>query len=182
MTNSNLIIKLYNLATHPLISFIALIIGILGIIVSYYIYKKSKKSRELHYYIAPTRSIIVKTGQASGLSISYEGQEITTDITAAHISFWNEGTEPIKKENILEPIEVITSPPAQILEVSTSKISRDLTEFHAEPAESRTGVISVSWKILEQNDTASIQTIYAGPPRNRNHNERYYRRTKRYYL
>lgn len=84
----------------------ATLTAILGVALTIYFYKKSERRRQLAYYVHPVRSAILKQGHASALTVLHNGREIIGDITVAHITLWNRGSEPIRKADILRGMQV----------------------------------------------------------------------------
>jgi hypothetical protein len=114
------------------------------------------------YYVAPSKTVVFKQGEASGLHVTHKGQELTTDVTAAQVVVWNDGKTPIRAEHVLESVKVILDPPARILDVRVRESSRPLIEFKTLPDAYDRGEIPLTWKILEKNDGAVLQITYAG--------------------
>jgi len=141
------------------------IVGIImAIVIASYFYNKSQKKRELIYYINPVRSIVLQHGRASNLRVLHNNQEIKSDVTAVQIAIWNAGNESIRKENILSEVYIVTEPKVPILEATIRKQSRDIIEFLFSDSLFPKGIVSLIWKILEKNDGAVIELIYAGSP------------------
>jgi hypothetical protein len=155
--------KLGDWLSHPinlLIGFVGALASILGI----YFYFQSIEKRELNFYVHPVKATVVKTGQASKLTVSVAGNVVTNDITAVQIAFWNAGKRPIKKGEILEPIVISCGAGHPILEVSLKKVTRPLTHVVLETTNLENGEVGVSWDILEQSDGGILQVVYSGEP------------------
>lgn len=147
-----------------LIGIVGSIASLISIPLAIYFYTETKQTPLLTYYIHPSRAIVVKAGQASNLTVNYANREIKNDITAVQIAIWNQGRSPIKAGGILRPIVIRTENNIPILEASIRKTSRDLINFKIDSADAEKGIVTLSWNILEQNDGAIIQLIYAGGP------------------
>ena len=64
------------------------IIGtIIGVVLSVYFYALSQRHRDLVYVVNPVKTIILKAGQLSRLSVSLDGKTIDSDLTATQIAF-----------------------------------------------------------------------------------------------
>jgi hypothetical protein len=145
------------------------IVGIIGSLASLisvplaiYFYLEAKEYPQLTYYVSPTKAIVVKVGQASKLTTSYNNKVIDTDITAAQVALWNAGRKSIKVTDILKPVVIHTDNATPILEATIRKESREVVQLALNTDELQRGRASVSWNILEQNDGGVIQLIYAG--------------------
>ncbi len=153
--------KLQEWFSHPLnllVGFIASVASILSI----FLYFHSIENRELSFLTQPVRATIVKSGQSSRVKVSSGGKELTGDVTAVQIAFWNAGKRPIRKSEILEPIIVSIGADHPILEAALKKVSRELTHIRIDETELARGEVSLSWDILEKLDGAVLQLIYEG--------------------
>lgn len=148
--------------SNPWIGIVATMCTIVSFVFALYIYFTSVSVHNFTYTISPVKAVAVKSGQVSDLEVSYKGKAIITDITVVQIAIWNKGKLPIKTDNILKEIRIVTSPTTQILDASIRKESRDVIGIQIEKFHYNDGYIPISWKILEKNDGAVIQIIYAG--------------------
>lgn len=136
-----------------------------GIIVPVVLYFASQTERELVYAVNPIRTTVVTAGQATELAVVHRGEPLgDIDITAAQVAIWNAGEQSIRQENVLQDIVIFTVPSVPILEASIRERSRDVSGFRlvATPESLAFGIVPVSWRILEENDGASVQLIYQG--------------------
>ena len=149
--------------SNPWVGGIGSIASVAGLFLAVYFYVDGRQSRHLEVNVNPAKATVVKSGQSSKLSVSYDSQPISTDITAAQIEIWNAGNLPIKAENVLQPL-VITTEGVAILEASVTKVSRAVTMVALDSSEAQKGRLRVSWGIFERSDGAVIQVTYAGKP------------------
>jgi hypothetical protein len=86
----------------------------------------------------------------SPLQVLYQGHPVgNTNVVEVVLYFWNGGKLPIRTEDVLE---------SRVLH-----ISRSVTKFEIHPvSESAKNVLPMSFGILENDDGAAIQLIYAG--------------------
>jgi hypothetical protein len=143
------------------------IASVLGVLLAIYFYYAGARERRLTFYVVPSKTIIVKSGMSSAITVSHEGQAISTDVTAAQVVVWNRGNESIRPDNILSPVYLQVLPPAPIPEIIIRKQRRPVSDITLGAMELSNGKVPVLWKILEHNDGAVIQVIYAGPPTSR---------------
>ena len=151
---------------NPLFGIIGCIIGVVGIILAVYFYGKSTTTKDLTYYVHPARTAVVQAGQASSLKVTVGEESIQTDVSAALVAFWNAGDEPIRKEDVLSPMEIKTDGAAPILEARLRKTSRDIVGLSLDESQLSKGVLRLNWDIMEEGDGAVVQLIYAGDTRN----------------
>jgi hypothetical protein len=140
------------------------IASILSIALGSYFCFRSVTYPELVYYVNPARTIIVKQGSVSRLSVSFDGHPLSADVTACQVAIWNRGRQAIRRDAILRPLTIRTQPSAPILEATIRKKSRQVLSVEVDQAHLAEGEVSVSWNILEHDDGAVIQLVYAGGP------------------
>ena len=133
-------------------------------IFAIFTYVQTSHKRVLTFSINPARTVVVNTKQSSRLSVAFDGEPVRTDLTAVQVAFWNDGNESIRKSNNLKPLVIATENGVPILEATVLKVSRDVSQITLDLSSIRDGRITVNWDILEQNDGAVIQIIYAGSP------------------
>lgn len=153
--------KLREWVSHPLNLLLGLLASFASIL-SVFLYFHSIETRELTFLVRPFRATVVKSGQASRLKASFDGKEITNDVTAAQITFWNAGKRAIRRSEILEPITVSTGTDHPILEASLRKSTRQVTHISLTESQLNKGEVAISWDILENLDGGVLQLIYTG--------------------
>ncbi len=151
------------LILNPWVGFIGTICGIIGLPLSVILFFYAVKVPHLTYAVYPIKTTVLQSGLAAGLRVLHNNEEIKGDVTAVQIAIWNNGREPIVKENILTPPKIVTRPAVRILEATIRTQSRKEIEFSLDNRSLNEGVVPVLWKILEQSDGATVQLIYAGP-------------------
>ena len=150
---------------NPLVGGLGTIIAIISLGAALYFYLEQRQSRGLIYYVHPVKAAVVARGaQVSKLTAYYGEKRVITDITVAQVAIWNQGKLPIKDADILQPIVLFTADKTPILEATTRKVSREVSKLRLNADEAPNGRVTISWKILEQNDGGVIQLIYAGNP------------------
>jgi hypothetical protein len=147
---------------HPIAQAISYFVGLLGIGLAVYFYFAGQARPDLTYYIHPARTVVVKAGEASDLTITHRGTVLSGNVSAANIAIWNAGREAIKSEDVLSPITISTGPKHPILEAKVRKVSRSLIGASLDVKEFPAGRSTLTWRILEQNDGMSLQVIYSG--------------------
>ena len=147
--------------SHPLNLLLGLLASFASIL-SVFLYFHSIEVRELTFLVHPFRTTVVKSGQASRLKASFDGKEITNDVTAVQITFWNAGKRAIRRSEILEPITVMTGADHPVLEATLRKSTRQVTHISLTGSQLDKGEVEISWDILENLDGGVLQLIYAG--------------------
>lgn len=160
--SSNLRPSLLRFFSMPAVGIAGLIVSIIGIVLSLYFFLAAREKAELTYFVHPAKAAVVRTGQASRFSVYYNGQNLTSNITAAQIAFWNAGSKPIHADTILSPLVIKVGNKGRILEAKLRKTSRDVVQITLNPARLSSGEIEINWNILEQNDGGVLQIVYIG--------------------
>jgi hypothetical protein len=116
------------------------------------------------YRLSPSRSVVVSKAQAGNLRVLHGDREIEADVTAVQLSIWNEGRGVVRADGVLDPLRIVMNPPTKILTASIQKTTRDVTELGLDQASLESGTVPIRFRILEQDDGALVQLVYAGPP------------------
>lgn len=151
-------------------NWLTIITCILGISFSYYFYQLSKSEREPIFLIDPIKTIVIdsKSFPKSALGVVKEkNTPIEGDITSIRFYFWNNGKEPIRRENILNPIVVsLSDNKGEILDYKLLSLSRpDVIDATVEryDRDLKTS-LKINFRILEKNDGFTGQVLYSGDP------------------
>lgn len=149
---------------HPISAAITIIGGvasILGFVFLFFPEWYSPK-RKLSMCVFPVRSAIVKS-TTSDVSVSYKGVPVQGNVSVAQIAVWNAGQEPIRQDDILSPVRLILPEGTPILEIKPVSVTRGVIQFSMTQTNIPTSTVWLHWKVLEHNDGALIQVVYAGP-------------------
>lgn len=143
---------------------IGAVVGIISLPLSLWLYFASVVSPGLTFRVNPAKAVVVKSGQSSRLRVTLNGKPVKTDITAAQVAVWNSGRAPIARSSVLEGLVITTPPNVPILEASIRKSTRGISNVRLDTTQISKGRLRVGWQILEKNDGAVIQIVYAGSP------------------
>lgn len=154
--------KLLTFFSNPIVGMAGSIASIIGFALSIYFFVASREAPGLTYFVHPAKAAVVRPGQASNLSVQFDGQSLTGDVTATQIAFWNAGRKAIRDSGILQPLVVRTANKQRILEASLQKTSREVVGLKLDTSRLSKGEVQVSWNILEQNDGGVLQIVYSG--------------------
>lgn len=149
---------------NPIVGFVGTVVSVLSMGLSVYFYVQDHKFPALTYYVNPAKAVVVHAGETSKLRVLMDDQEIRSDVTAAQVQIWNQGKTPIRSGAVLSPLIIRTDSSAPILEANIRKTSRDVIHLALDKSQLSSGVVAVSWNILEQGDGGIIQIIFAGSP------------------
>ena len=146
----------------PWVGLLGVIFSILSVIIAISIYFSTRKVPLLTYYVHPIKTTVLRSGHASALRVLHRNQQIKSDVTAAQVAIWNRGKKPILAGEILNQVSIVTRPKVPIIEATIRNKSRSAVEFSLDTSLLGDGIVPVSWKVLEHNDGAVVQLIYAG--------------------
>lgn len=143
------------------------LIGIAGFVFGIYAYMQSIKEREPIFIVDKNRTEILNKNNISKVPIKVikkNGEEIKSSLTSVKIYFWNDGKEPIKRDNILRDIKItIEDTSAEIIDYKILKVSREITEIRLLPDSVKPKTtLNINFKILEQSDGFTAQILYIG--------------------
>jgi hypothetical protein len=113
--------------SHPAVGITASSCSIVSVPLAVLLYQHGIRAPELTLCLHPIRTPIVQKALASDISVSFKGQAVTGDMTAAQFAIWNAGREPIRSEAVLKPLVILTADQSPIYEASLQKIVRDFT-------------------------------------------------------
>lgn len=151
--------------SRPLVGIAGSIASIIGIALSAYFFLASQETPSLTYFVHPAKAAVVRTGQTSRLSVQFDAENLTGDVTAAQVAFWNAGRRAIRGSAILSPFVIRTGNKSRILEVRIQKTSRDVVGLAVDSSRLASGEVEIRWNILEKNDGGVLQIVYAGDER-----------------
>lgn len=146
----------------PAVGIASTLSSLISIPLTFFFYHVSISQPDLTAFTNPARTTVVSASQTSSLTVRHNDKPVTGDLNAVQVALWNAGSKAIKRDDILSTIKIEATSKAPILEATIRSTSRPEIEFLIDDSQKDLGIISVSWKILEQNDGASIQLIYAG--------------------
>ncbi len=147
---------------NPMGGIIGAVASVVSLVLGIVFYLQSQRYPELVYLARPVPVVLAQPGGA--LQVQFKGQTLASDVVALQIALGNQGRAPIRKEHILEPLEIRIQPPVSALEAKVTKQSRDVVRLQAEDAAElyRHGRVPLTFSILEQGDDGTIQIIYTG--------------------
>lgn len=140
------------------------ILGVVGIALSIYFYIATIAERRPIFLLDDTSRAVIASKQEiadSAIAVTRrDGKPITKDVNIAKFYFWNDGSLPIKHDEVLKPIRVYVEN-GEILSFKLLRITREVTG--AKAVQSAPDSLILSASILEPSDGLSGQIIYEGP-------------------
>lgn len=139
----------------------ASVASIVGCISAFYFHQASQRAPELTYSLSPAKTAIVRSGDAYGLKVTANGNEVEDDVTAIQVAIWNAGNQSIREQQVLQPLIFKTRNAAPIINARIREQTREVVGMKLDESNVDTGVLRVDWKILEKNDGGVVQLIVA---------------------
>jgi hypothetical protein len=102
-------IKGFVSANPELINIVSIALGVAGVILALYFYKRSKPIRQLSFACRTFRMISEKHKNVPGLGVTYEGADIPS-LSVTRLAVWNAGTEALRDQDIAttDPLFIAT--------------------------------------------------------------------------
>jgi hypothetical protein len=144
-------------------------VSVAGAAISVYLYNPTAE-RVPTFVIDPVRTPIVssKFFPDSALKVTRANNlPIQGDVTAVRISFWNDGKQSIKPDNILQGLTLtLNDVNGEILDYKVLKVSRpDVVKIVLKASDKNPARdLMLEFNILEKDDGFTCQIIYEGDP------------------
>jgi hypothetical protein len=142
-------------------------VGLVGVGGSYYFYTLSTKEREPILLEEPFRPLLVEAASIKDSPlrvVNADGSVLEKNISSIRFYFWNAGTEPIKKSDVLKPLQLsLSAPDIQIVDLRILSVSRpEIVAPKISIVQGEQNLMSVEFDILEKDDGFAVQVLYAG--------------------
>lgn len=136
-------------------------VGILGLILAYYFYKKSIRVKEPVYSIRSNNLISGSVSTLENLNISYKDYSVS-NLTVSKMLFYNRGAETITRKDLetIHPLS-ISSETCKILDSTVLQVNNPSNVLKASYDEDNKNVY-VEFDYLDQNQGTVIQIIHTG--------------------
>ncbi|MEL4204820.1 hypothetical protein C9E85_16230 [Plesiomonas shigelloides] len=144
-------------------NYISLLVGILGIVSSYYFYVQSIKSKEPTYWVEDSVQVfkpdMFGKNQRFSLVDNESGKTLGESVYIQELAFWNRGKDPIVSNDVLTPLNFEYPEDVFIVDVSLSAASRlSVVKPVFEISGSQ---INLNFNLLEENDGFKLMVVYA---------------------
>ena len=147
---------------------VSLLVGLTGVALAIYFHSRSIREPVPTFYVHPARATIVdaSASRISELSVLHRGKPVgPKSVTAVRLYFWNDGKLPIRRDDVLLPVILGVEEPSALLDARILKVSREVSGLSLSPLEGQTkNLVALNFEILDHNDGAAIQLIFAGAP------------------
>jgi hypothetical protein len=145
---------------------VGIVIGIagifIGVIVSYYFYRKSLRVKGLCFSIKTENFIEGYSTRFNDLTIRYKDKEIE-NLSVSKVLFWNNGNETIDRDDILTafPLHIFAVDDVEILDVKVLDSNNVASRFTSSLSEDGKSAY-LSFDYLDSQQGAVIQVIHTG--------------------
>jgi hypothetical protein len=137
------------------------VIGILGIVISYYLYFKAKKDKLPYYDLFKYTIVHDYLNKVEGLEILYGGKKIQ-NLHSTKFTLWN-GGESISEQDVApaDPIRIVLGENAQLLSAKLRHVVNPTNNFAVIPnAEQNT--VDVTFDYFDKNEGMTLLIYHTG--------------------
>ena len=137
------------------------LIGIVGILLSIYFYRKDKIGARLDYQMAEL-IILDHNNLALGMSVNYFDKPITR-LVKTQIVIWNSGIKTIEGEKIVanDPLKLIFNS-SEVLGCNVASTSREINKCAVYKEENKKNSLIFNFDFLDPKDGAVIDILHTG--------------------
>jgi len=149
--------------TDTIIGIIIGMIGVaIGILASYYFYRRSLRVKEPTWAIRTTNIIQGYSSKFNDLQVIYKGENIE-NLTVSRIIFWNEGAETIDRQDILtaNQVRIVALEGIKLLDVKLLASNNPSSQFSVQHAADK-GCAYFNFDYLDQKQGAVVQVVHNG--------------------
>ncbi|WP_407281591.1 hypothetical protein V7O61_12505 [Methanolobus sp. WCC1] len=151
-----------SLPSNPWISFLSIILAVLSILVTVFIYIKSKREKKPLYSSKSNNIFQGLSGKFKPLKIHFNEDSIG-DLTVTKICFWNGGKETINSHDIptSSPLKLTSTGDYKILDANILEISNKSNNFRCSLS-SDLSEVPLFFDYIDKNDGVVIQLMHTG--------------------
>jgi hypothetical protein len=155
--------KILEFGSRPGASLGGLVLGVVGIGMAVFFYVRSKRYRELKYYLSSRVLISEPEKKLEGLQVTYNSTP-QKRVTVSRLSMWNAGTEVICPEDCPSQCPLLIRVPsdAEILDLSVVRTTNEASCFRlGTPTRvDENTVIPILFEYLDRTDAATTQIVH----------------------
>lgn len=144
---------------------LSLLLGVGGISFGIWSHWASIESPLLVMHDSGQRVTIIDKDRPTGMSVRFNDLPIENEsVIALSVTLMNAGRRPIRPEDVLAPVRLVIGPDARILVAEITDSSREVIEFRIADTEGEfeKGVVPIAWRILEEDDYATLSIVFVG--------------------
>ena len=141
---------------------IGIIIGIIGVTISFFLHKASQIGPRLVYQVHALRLIEKERKVLSEeVDIRFKDKSVSR-LTKTYIVLWNSGKAMISGENIVEddPLRLEISENAEVLQARTLKVTREANKFTVKIKPRSPNEVICNFDYLDPGDGAVIELLH----------------------
>jgi len=147
---------------NPILNFISLLLGAIGIFFSFYFYAKSKKNRKPTYILRTINLVRESIQKIKTVDILYGGNKIE-NLSLTKLAFWNDGKETIDYRDVAsnDPIKICIDNRYEILNAEIVFHKNIANDFKIIPATDRKSVL-LKFDFFDYEEGFVIQLAHTG--------------------
>lgn len=144
-----------------ILGLLGLFIGLLGIVLGFVLYLKSRRIKKHRYAIQSTNLVKNYVSRLDGVEITYHQKKIS-NLTVTKIAIWNDGNETIDRNDVAssDPVTIRIKKDYQILDASIIHSTDKTNGFKLLAKEN--GLIQISFDYIDHFQGIIVQILHDG--------------------
>ena len=145
---------------NPWLNLLFLVLAILSIALSIFLYIRSKKEKRPYFSIRTFQLIEDKLNKIEAVEILYRGQRVD-NLALSKIALWNKGKDTINNHDIApkDPLRLVVRPECKILGAEIIYTRTEANNFTIKPDLDR-GEIRINFDYFHTNEGLVIQVYH----------------------
>lgn len=146
----------------PIVGLIGLIIGLISIPLSIFLYRRGQRLKKPCWSVTNTILIEGYSSSLEELGITYKNQKVE-NLSVGRIAFWNEGRETVDISDLTKtnPLRIQARNGINILDAKIVVQNNNSSAFSGIINEERTSAI-IKFEYIDQNQGVVIQIVHTG--------------------
>ena len=154
---------------HPLSQVISQLVGVIGVVLGYILYRLAQKETRPRYCVEAGTLMGDMSTRLTGLEVHFAGKR-QPRVTVAKVYFWNDGRLPIKKEDIAvdDPLKIDMRSGADVLSARVRAVTRNACKVSigsSQSVDEKRGIarIPIDLAFLDYRDGFVVEVVHNGP-------------------
>ena len=141
---------------------LATLLGVLGILLSVYFYRKSKKNKAPTYIVRTINLMTKKVKNISTLQVLYSGENVG-NLSVTKVALWNAGKETVDQSDVakISPMKIGINPEYKILDASILFQKNKSNNFRIELSTDRK-YIFIHFDYFDYQEGIVVQIFHTG--------------------
>lgn len=137
-----------------------LILSVLSILISYYLYYKSKKKRQPKYSIRSVNVLSNSIQKLGEIKVSYKNKTVES-LTVTKVVIWNAGNDTLNFSD-MTTIDRLRIEPSNGIEIFNAELTHQSNSTNNMHIISQDNIVDIQFDYLDQNQGGVIKIIHSG--------------------